>query len=88
MAVDKECVACGQVKIIEGIAPGDICDDCERNAELYLAGKAVVAMWDSPLYKLKMKPCIDRLRAALFAVAAQVETQTTTQASISHPSSK
>ena len=33
--------------------------------ELIAASQAAVDMWDSPLYKLQMKPVIDRLRNAL-----------------------
>lgn len=30
MAVDRECSECGEVKIIEGIVPGTVCEDCKN----------------------------------------------------------
>jgi hypothetical protein len=33
MAVDRECSQCGKVKLIEGIVPGSVCEDCIRGSE-------------------------------------------------------
>lgn len=49
-----------QVQAIETFSDDPACWDA-----LIAASQAAVDMWDGPLYKLQMKPVIDRLRNAL-----------------------